>query len=340
MARTRDDLQVLVVYNADTCVPHGDPGDLIAVQATIDTSRHLHRALVASGYQAGMLAVDSTLDAFREELSRYPVQSTMVFFNCDGFAGKNSGSALVARLIEEMGFCHTGAKAEAIWNCIDKSRSKQRLVAAGVPTPKFQVFEQARGDFSLGFPVIVKPMDEDGSIGIDAGSVVTDEKALFERIASVVSAYEEPVLVEEYIIGREFAVSLWGNDPIEALPVAEDDFGDITDPLQMFLTYESKWVEGSRSYQQIRSVPAQLSPELERQVKEVGMAAFQAVGLRDFGRVDLRYRGAIPYVIDVNEIPDLAPGAGFFRTVSASGLTYEEMVARIVESALKREGWK
>ncbi len=122
------------------------------------------------------------------------------------------------QLIESLGYKHTGSTADTVALCIDKARAKLRLMEYGVPTPAFQVFKHPKGDLRLNFPVIVKPVTEDGSLGIDLSSVVTNPDDLSNRITYVLDQYRQPALVEEFIPGREFAVSLWGNGVVEAMP--------------------------------------------------------------------------------------------------------------------------
>ncbi len=218
------------------------------------------------------------------------------------------------RLIERMGFKHTGASADSIELCINKPDCKETLQHFGIPTPHYQVFEKAEGEFRLEFPVIVKPSVEDASMGIDLCSVVGNREDLFKRIAYIIEEYEQPAMVEQFIGGRELAVAMWGNKTIEILPIAEDDFSAIPNPLEHLLTYESKWKPESPYFQNIPArIPAALTGKEEQVVRKVAQDSFRAVGLRDLGRVDIRFDNGIPYVIDINELPDLSartPGSG------------------------------
>ena len=177
-------------------------------------------------------------------------------------------------------------------------------------------------------------------MGIDLGSVVCNREDLFSRVAYIIEEYQQPAMVEQFIAGRELAVAMWGNEIVEILPIAEDDFSAIPDPLQHVLTYELKWKPESPYFQNIPCrIPASLTPKEEQTVRNVAEASFRAVGLRDLGRVDIRFDNGIPYVIDINELPDLSPDAGFWNSVRATGLTYPQMVERVLMHALKREGW-
>ena len=336
-----DDSLIALVYNQEEEIIRGDSQDLIALQYTTKTAASIHEALKRLGYQTVMVPVKKDLDVFAQDLSQYSSRSTFVFNICDGFAGDNFSAPRIPRLLRELGFKHTGSRAEAVRLCTDKARAKQRLVKQGVPTPAYQVFSRPKGDVSLQFPAIVKPVHEDASMGIDEKSVVTNSADMFQRVDYVVSEYSQAALVEEYITGREFSVSMWGNGAMEVMPITEHDFSAVDDPLKSLLTYESKWLEDSFAYNEFRVIcPAQLTVVEEQNVKTVAVEAFRAMGLRDFGRVDMRYRDGIPYVIDINELPDLAPDAGFARSAEMAGYPYDQMVDRILNLALHREGWK
>ncbi len=332
--------QIAILFNEDGQVARGDPQDLLAVQCTITATQNLYKALTSLGYQVVKISVRDNLEELEDRLCSFPPKNTFIFNNCDGFNGNNMGAVKVIRLIERMGFKHTGATADSIELCIDKPRTKKRLKQFGIPTPNYQVFKHAGGDFRLEFPVIVKPSVEDASMGIDLSSVVVNMADLFSRVSYIIEKYEQPAMVEQFVAGRELAVAMWGNAILESLPIAEDDFSAIPDPLQHVLTYESKWKPESPYFQNIPSrIPADLTRTEELAIRKVAEDSFRAVGLRDLGRVDIRFQNGIPYVIDINEIPDLSPDAGFWNSARESGLTYPKMVERVLTHAMKREGW-
>ena len=332
--------RVAILFNKDSQVTRGDPQDLLAIQCTITATQNLYKALTSLGYQVVKIPVKSSLGELEDRLSAFSPNDTFIFNNCDGFNGNNLGAVQVIRVAERLGFKHTGASADSVDLCTNKPHCKETLKQAGVPTPRYQVFERSEGEFQLEFPVIVKPTVEDASMGIDLSSVVGNQEDLFSRIAYIIEEYQQPAMVEQFIAGRELAVAMWGNEIVEILPIAEDDFSAIPDPLQHVLTYESKWKPESPYFQNIPSrIPASLTPKEEQTVRKVAEASFRAVGLRDLGRVDIRFDNGIPYVIDINELPDLSPDAGFWNSVRVTGLTYSKMVERVLIHALKREGW-
>lgn len=336
-----EDPLILVLYNVEDQDLHNNPAELIALQETARVAMHINDALSSCGYRTALLPAYNSLEELRKSLQPFSPETAFVFNNCDGFGGENVAATKVVRLVEEMGFKHTGSTAQVSAACIDKKRAKQKLIAANVPTPRYQVFTKAVGAYRLAYPAIVKPLTDDASLGIDLQSVVGNETELMKRVRYVNENYHQAALVEEFIPGRELAVSMWGNALVQALPISEQDYSLIDDPLHHLLTYDSKWLPESYYYDKIITrCPAILEREEEERIAETALRAYQAVGMRDFGRVDIRYHNGIPYVIDINEVPDLAPGSGFSNSATAAGYSYAGMIQRILEEALEREKWQ
>ncbi len=332
-------VHIVVLYNAEEKLAKGEAIDLIAEQETTRTAQAIAAGLEELGYPVTRLPIRQELSEIDTQLAPFSPASTFIFNLCEAFGGENLGAVRVARRIADLGFDHTGSTAGTIANCMDKGRAKELLLAAGVATPPFQVYQRPDEPFELRFPVIVKPLSEDASTGITLDSVVLDLRDLHARVDYVLRNYRQPALVEEYIIGREFNAAFWGNDPPEPLPLAEIDYSAIPDPLRQFLTYESKWVEDSFYYRSTPVIcPAVVDEESRQRILETASRAYRALALRDYGRIDMRYRDGVPYVLEVNENPNLAPDAGYFRAATRLGYTFTGMIERILHIALRRGG--
>ena len=333
-------LMVGVVYNTNGEPHRGEPRDIIAIQETAEIAESIGKALLQMGYPYKKLPVRTSLDELRESLADLSTENTLIFNVCDDFGGVSLGAARVAEVIEGMGFMYTGETTNAIALCMDKAKTKERLILNGVPTAPYQIYEYPSGDFQLNFPVIIKPMTEDASFGIDFESVAWDVQAVFARVAYIIEKYRQPALVEEFLVGRELMVGLMGNEILEALPVSEIDFSSIEDPYRRILTYEAKWMVDSPLYRATQSIcPADLSDREAEHVLMVASDAYRAVSLRDYGRIDIRYVDGIPFVIEVNEAPDLAEDAGFAKASAVAGYSYARMIERIMNIALIRHGY-
>ena len=188
------------------------------------------------------------------------------------------------------------------------------------------------------FPVIVKPEREDGSIGICRESVVYDPCRLREQIAYVVETYKQPAVVQSYVPGREFAVSLLGWPVPRVLPPGEIVFDALPEGHPPILTFSSKWHADSIDWQCAKSLAAVLRPPELRRVAAIGRRAFEVLGLADYGRVDVRLDDhGTPYVIDVNPNCDVSEESGFGLAAGRAGLTYSDVVWEILRSALRRK---
>ena len=177
-------------------------------------------------------------------------------------------------------------------------------------------------------------MAEDASQGIGPEAVVHDLGGLRARVGYILERYRQAALAEQFIAGREFNVSLWG-DPPEVLPLAEIDFSAFSDPEERIVSFAAKWEEESFEYRNTPVLcPAPVDAGLGARIAAVARRAWQAIGCRGYARVDMRVDGAgTPYVIEVNCNPDISPDAGFFRAVRTAGYTYQDMALRILEIA-------
>jgi D-alanine-D-alanine ligase len=266
------------------------------------------------------------------------------------FGDDASHEAHVAGVFELMGVPYTGARPFALTLCQRKHRAKAILREAGLPTSPYFVVSPRVGDerapqnHGLRFPLIVKPAFEDASGGIELTSVVRDQAALDERVAHVLREHAMPVLVEEYIDGREIHCAILGNDPPEPLPLFEMEFterlGADGKPLPKIITFRAKWDPYHRDFYAMDGrCPAEgLEPEVVARIQDVAVRAYRTLACRDYARVDMRLDNATgePYILEVNPNPDLADGSAFIQCATASGRTFAATINQIVGFALKR----
>ena len=186
-------------------------------------------------------------------------------------------------------------------------------------------------------PLFVKPLRADASIGIDKHSLVTDALTLMKRVAVIHDELKDSALAEEYIEGREFYVSVLGNQEPVALPPIELDFSGLPEGQTKVLDNKAKWDEESPEYRGTKSVLADLPDELRAKLQKVSVDAFRALRVRDYGRVDLRLTdtGDI-YVLEVNASCYLARDSEFAMAAAAAGIEYQDLIGRIVDLACER----
>ena len=246
----------------------------------------------------------------------------------------------IVGLYELMGISYTGASALSLANCQNKILAKRLLSTSGIRIPLFFIVAEksSRYNHKLKYPLLVKPPFEDASVGIENESIVTDSQQLKERIDYVLKYFTPPVLVEEFIEGRELNVAVMGDRRLRVLPISEIDFSEMPDHLHNIVSYQAKWDPHHESYHKtIPICPAPLPKNIEIRAKEIAFKAFKVMGCRDYARVDMRLsKDNKLYVLEVNPNPDITEGAGFMRSAEHAGMTYGQALKRIVKYALSR----
>jgi D-alanine-D-alanine ligase len=324
---------VVIAYNESLPLVKGEPQDALAEEGVIACAQAVADALTGHG-EVRLAPIHNDVEL---ALAPYSPLEWVVFNLGEGLEGRLFEEARIAWAVEAMGFRFTGSSGNAIALSINKALAKQRLIAAGIPTPPWELLhDPATATGALGFPVIVKPVAEDASLGVGPEAVVHDLDGLRKRVKYIRDCYRQAALVERFIVGRELNVSIWGNPP-EVLPLAEIDFSAFPDPYERIVSFAAKWQRDSFAYSHTPVVcPAPLDDKTAGRIRELALATWQVFGCRGYARVDMRLddQGA-PHVIELNCNPDLSSDAGFFRATQASGHTYVTMVETILELACR-----
>jgi D-alanine-D-alanine ligase len=262
---------------------------------------------------------------------------SVVFNLCEALGGDSRLEVHAAWLLERLGLPFTGSPFSALRHCLYKLEANHILARAGVRVPATVRVDSPDRLPRVAFPVIVKPEREDGSMGIERDAVVYEPRALRDRVAAIVETLKQPAVVQRYIHGREIAVSLLGWPVPRALPPGEITFTGLPQDCPHILTFSAKWHTDTVEWAGTVSVPAVLRPLERRRVAAIGRRAFEVLGLRDYGRVDVRLdeRGD-PYVIDVNPNCDISEDGGFGLAAGRAGLSYGDFIWEILRSALRR----
>lgn len=327
-------VKVLVVYNVVEQVGQGGE-DLFSEQEIVLVEQHIEKALAEHGHLTAAVPIRNDLWG---PLKAYDPNEWLIFNLCESFRNRTYLEPYIISVFEHLGFRYTGSDRRTLANCLNKARAKEMLQAYGIPTAAFQLFTpltvQQR---HLEFPLFVKPVSEDASIGITTDSVVHDDRALRRQVRFIWDTYHEPALAEEFIDGREFNVTVLGNESPRVLPLSEINFRHIPNPFARIVSYRAKWVPTSDEYLKTPpTCPARVSESLKARIEDVARRAYLAMGLRDYGRVDIRVRAGIPYVLEVNPNADLAPDAGIARAARTAGMSYADLADEIVRLAARR----
>jgi D-alanine-D-alanine ligase len=329
--------RVLVLYNKP--VLPADHPDFESERQVIDTVGSVRDILTEAGYAVRLLSVDSDpqvlLDGLRD------LRPDVVFNLFEGLADQATTEAFVAGLLEWSGVPFTGSPFATLSLARCKHLCKYLFQGAGLATPDFFVVEDLPLPVSrLGWPVIVKPAQEDASVGLDQGSVVTNPEALHDRVVRLLETYGPPVLVEEFIDGRELNVSMIEAPELRILPVSEVLFLHQEPGYWPIVTYDAKWKPGSRDYEATPpQYPAQVESKLTERLSKMAHRAFRLLGCRDYARCDFRVRpSGQPYLLEVNPNPDFCDLAGLAGSLQSAGLTHAEFTVNLVKTALLRAG--
>ena len=290
------------------------------------------------GFDAHSLNIKDDLLVFLNEINNNPPD--VIFNFVEIYKEKPRLEMNFVGLYELLGIPYTGAPAITLANCQSKFLTKKLLNYHGIKTAKFLLFKEIPEKINpeIKYPVIVKPAYEDASVGIENESIVTNTEALKRRIEYVFKHFDQAALVEEFIEGREFNVSVMGDQKLKALPISEIDFSKMPDHLHNIVSYQAKWDPHHESYHKTIPVcPAKISKSLEEKLKQTAISAFKIMGTRDYARVDMRVTNDEEiFVLEVNPNPDLTEGAGFMRSAHAAGMSYAQALKKIVMLAYER----
>jgi D-alanine-D-alanine ligase len=268
----------------------------------------------------------------------------IVFNMAEAFAGKSSLESNVAALMNLLGLRYTGSSPAGLIVAGDKTLTKKVLSFHGLRTPKFATVYRGAVDWAgdIGFPLIVKPPQEDASLGITGKSVVRNVQELLERIGAMQTEFQQPALVEEFVDGREFYVGVIGNTNVTPLPVMELDFSGFPADRPRIASWEAKWGddgdEKGAEFAGTKSVfPSDVPEELLTKMQTLAVEAFHALRLRDYARIDLRVTPAGEiYIIEVNPNCYLERTAEFATAAQKAGVGHTELIERILELAVGR----
>lgn len=312
-----------------------DPNDPVDANAELDsvqTVENLCKALESRGHRIKRIGNAKNLLAQIEHLD-----VDIIFNICEGVAGRSRESQ-VPVLLEMFGIPYVGSDGLTMGITLDKIAAKRCFMAEGIPTPRFftaRSSDRLKELNSIGFPLMVKPSREGSSKGLSDKSRVTDLESLKRQIDMINQAYRQPALVEEFIRGTEFTVAVIGNEHPQAMPVVQVSIDGMRDLGDDFYTFSRLLTPDRVQY----LCPADISKNLEQELKDIAVRVYNCVECLDFGRVDFRVdEQGNPYVLEINPLPCLAVNDVFFFTAKAVGFTYEEIINHIFELALARYG--
>ena len=334
-------MKVAFTFNQKKEADSEEPPDEQAEFDAPEVIQAIKNSLESLGHE--VVPIDADEHAFPKLRGCKP---DIVFNYAEGVRGESRESQIPI-FCEMLGIPYTGSGPLTLAITLDKARTKEILSFHKIPNPEFQVFKQPEDGLKegLGFPIILKPIGEGSSKGITNDCLVRNEAELRAKLRHLLGAYRQPVIAEQFLEGREFTVSLLGNGNPEILPIVEVCFDDVPEGVNKFDSYEMKWIyDDPKSGKHIENMvrcPAEIPRGLESQIKKACLEAYKALGCRDFCRMDVRLDSeGRPNILEVNPIPGLIPdpkeNSRFPKSCYAAGMTYSQMIGRILEEARKR----
>jgi len=339
--------KILVCYNSPVSIYsiyNGKPADLFSDSK--DLSEHLFASQITEiesklkkfFSEVKTLAVDKNIKRAIKEITSYNPDAILNFV--ESVEGISYYEHYIAGLYELLGYHYTGNIPQTLGNCLNKDRTKEILHSHGIKTPRAVTLKPQKKHISkyinLNYPLIIKIVDEDASIGISENSVVYNFTELKKHYDFLSGNYNKSLIVEEYIEGRELSCAVLGG---KILPVSEIDFTGLPENLPKIVTYDGKWIEGSTYYNFTKPVcPAKIDADVKKKIEETAIRAYNVLNCRDYARVDVRLsEDGTPYVIEINPNPDVSRDSGFARAAAATGKKHSDLLFTITRFALQRK---
>lgn len=330
--------RVVILYNLPERLERGEKKDFLAEEAILEEIGAVEEALRSLGHQGYVMAIRDEIFTVIHWLKE--IRPDVVFNLCESVYGNACWEMNIPALLDLFRIPYTGSSPLTLGLCLDKGKVKDILQSQGILTPRYKIFDRGDPIPGDGFPLIVKPIHEDGSLGIWKESVVNDDAALNRQIRYVLEKYQQPALIEEFIDGRELNVGLLETDgKVEVLPISEIDYSEFPEGFPKICGYEAKWEAESPEYQKSKPIcPAQLEPVVQKRVEHIALKVFKLFGCQDYARVDMRLDSeGKAFVLEVNPNPDISPQSGMARALKVQGMTYTEFIGNLLDRALQRK---
>ena len=327
--------KVLVLYNKPQSAKDHPAAE--SEHMVVEIAEFMEQTLVAAGYRASLLGLGPEPNVLWRELKKRKPNAILNLY--EGTLDDAETESYVAGLLNWSGIPYTGSSPQTLSLARAKHLTKLLLKGAGLPTADFIVMtDEPIPACQLRWPVIVKPAAQDASVGIEHSSVCQNQAELDARVKSVLATYGSPVLVEEFVPGREIFVALTALPELRALPAAEILFPESKPGTWPILTYSSKWKIGSDDYDTTPpKYPADIAPDLAAQLGQLAMRAFHVLGCRDYARVDFRVNPRNePFVLEINPNPEISDDACFGYILKSAGIEFPDFLNSLIEQTLKR----
>lgn len=328
-------LKVLVLLHQSLVPP-----EKVTKKELIDASWRMEyyviEALKNLGHKVLLCPLYDDLSPIRKEQEEF--QPDIAFNMLEEFDGEAIFDANVVSYLELIKLRYTGCNPRGLILSRDKALSKKIMTYHRIPVPKFMTIPIGKkvAIKKMQYPLFVKSLNEEASLGISQASMVETESALRERVEFIHKKLQTAAIVEEFIEGRELYIGVMGNQRLQVFTPSELTFGQSDTPEKEFATRKVKWDEKYRKRNAIRSkVCENLSPELMRKIQHIVKKVYRVLDLNSYARIDIRLKGEVPYVIEANPNPAISPDDDFAFTAKHSGISYEDLIQKLLKLGMQ-----
>ena len=332
-------LKVLLLFDSPYFTPRSY--DFIKEFKDLDwgAESDIYNALIANGHQVSLLGLFNDISILLEEVREN--KPNIIFNAAEVFNQKSHLDKNVAGVLEMLGIPYTGASATSLLICGNKALSKEILSFHKIKVPNFYTFYRNHRVWlpkRVNLPLIVKPLYEEASRGISQASVVDSEEAMVDRVKFIHESIKDDAIVEEYIDGREFYVSVLGDKRVSVFPLREMKFGEFGEDELRIATYKAKWDSDYRQKWGIKNEFAGRLPNgLSEKVEEVCKRAYKVLNIQCYARFDIRIASDSKiYIIEANANPCLDEDDELAQSAAKAGITYNKLIQKIINLGLER----
>lgn len=332
-------LKILLLFDSPYFTPRGYDFKKEFKDLDWMTEDDVFRSLLESGHQVNLLGIYNDIEILFEEIKEN--RPEIVFNLAEVFNQKSHFDKNIVGLLEILGIPYSGASPDSLLICNNKALSKKILSFHKIKIPNFYTFYKRHRIWlpkRLKLPLIVKPLCEEASRGISSASVVDSEESLVERVKFIHAKMDMAAIVEEYIEGREFYVSVLGNRRIKVFPPREMKFGQIPEDEPRIATYKAKWDYNYREKWGIKNVFAGRLPNgVNEKIIDICKRAYRALNIQCYARFDIRVTssGSV-YIIEPNANPCLARYDELGQSAEKAGIPYNELIQKIINLGSQR----
>jgi len=326
-------------YNVEKTPTQDEPKDKYAEFDSEDTIQHIIAALASSGHK--IVPIEANKNMLNVLLN---TKIDFIFNIAEGTQNTEDREAIFPAIFEFLNIPYAGSGPLTLALGLDKPSAKKIWIQKGISTAKFHIVKKLEDleNIELNYPLLVKPTHEGTSKGIFNDSYVENFQELKSITEKRLKEYNQEIIIEEFIHGREFTVTVIGNkEPYEILPPVEISFETIPKEAKPFCSYEVKtiWDDPNSTV-----CPANITKEQESELKNTALGAYKAIECRDFGRVDLRLdRNNKAYVLEINPLPGMSYSPevnhSMIKAAKTVGYQYNDYIGRLLNEGLKRNGF-